>query len=427
MSKRWDIVSNNILCHVVGLNTCAKKRFMEELYRVPHLVVRDIDQITHHIRNTPYFIQLYKKIKQSSTSSERKELNRQLYEYWKKSLHEKLYNILSRHRNEKVVLMGLSTFHKDHRVRVCIQTGGKFFVRADHKGSAKELVGHNLDEYRQYIINGSFPLKFIDTNFLAQQRERLQRIYGNMGYQLTDCDMICKNINASCERDNSQCRLVSVPSHHQKEHDGGSNGPNLRQNNQSSLIPDKHWKHGGNSNGPNLQNQSSLIPDKHWKPSSYQSQPLAVPDKRWYSGSSTKYTDYITPVKRGGRRDRHLSFIKAILNDKIVDELVSYDQPWLASLLSIPNNKHIIEKGFQKRSDGRVVPYVKELFKDAFDELRTFCYLYLLDWAETSQKSHRTTFTEPVKIKKMVEIPNVYEYLRRNGIMMISYGNKIVE
>ena len=59
MYMRWDIINENIVCHIVGMNNVIKEKFIEEMTN-QNVIVRDIDQLTHNIRNTSYFVELYK-------------------------------------------------------------------------------------------------------------------------------------------------------------------------------------------------------------------------------------------------------------------------------------------------------------------------------------------------------------------------------
>jgi len=190
----------NIICHIVGMNNIIKEQFFKYINdKYPTIIIKDLDIITHKIRNEPTMINLYKKIKINYN----KEINKQINNYWKTTLITKLDNIFKKNYNNDIILLGLCTYHKNYLLKIDINTNNKFFLSIDPKKNARDIVNYNIDKYKKNIINGSFPLKYIDYHFLLKQRDRIKKIYLNMGYKTKSLNSIEKLLDTLLYNNNN--------------------------------------------------------------------------------------------------------------------------------------------------------------------------------------------------------------------------------
>ena len=362
-------MDNNILCHVVGLNNYLKLQFESELRDIDGLIVKDIDQITDQIRNINRYVTLQRQINNARDMDRKRDNIKKLNRIWKEEFSQRLDNFLRRHKNSKVVLIGLSTYHRDHRIKVSIPTNRRFFLSLNDATSAKQLISYNLDQYRHNIIDGVFPLKYIDMNYLVTQRDKIRNIYMKLNYKLKTYDslktMIKKDVNhsiASPQRGGEQSKLKTV---------------------DPTII-------------------------------------------RWFVASLNPYEgNIIIPFKQTGKgRRRKRGIAQALLKNSPLGKIVSYNQPWLSMLSSIPNLNHSIKKGFyQSKSTKKLTPFIEERYEDAFEELKRPCHMYEIDWQNEPLQSHKTLIDKQVKINRKIFIENIFTELDKLQIRKIGFKN----
>ena len=175
---------SNILCHVVGINSILKGKLINFLSsKKINLNVIDLDLITDSINQSKEMNEFYneyeelsEKIKIKSNNKKLKDLEKNMANYWKDQFDKNLDSQINKSKN-KSILIGLSTYFKNQRVNVKIDTKLKFFVRVDLIEHAKNIIENNLNNYKDEIINGNFPLDLLNLDHLIQKRENLIEIY----------------------------------------------------------------------------------------------------------------------------------------------------------------------------------------------------------------------------------------------------------
>lgn len=188
-------MNENILCHIVGMNNKIKECFIEYLNNnFINLYMCDIDEITNEIRNMRKMVSLNNKLNKTK-SVNKKKIIKDINETWKKLLEKKLNDEFKKSNNKQIILFGLSTYHQNHRIKIKINTKNLFFFKIDIKKNAKDIVEYNIEKYKDYIIDGTFPIKYIDHEFLIKQREKLIKIYENMGYKMKTLNVLKKWFN----------------------------------------------------------------------------------------------------------------------------------------------------------------------------------------------------------------------------------------
>ena len=98
-------------------------------------------------------------------------------------------------QNKNIIVLGLCSFVLDHRYKVNIQTNNKFFYSIPYDVCASQLIIYNLDTYRNDIIDGKFPIKYLDHDKLMLQRKDLQEEYTDMEYKLKTPEMLADFFN----------------------------------------------------------------------------------------------------------------------------------------------------------------------------------------------------------------------------------------
>lgn len=367
----------HIICHIVGLNNLLKISFISEINKkYPDIVIQDLDAITNDIRNIPDMIALNDSFMKTQKNSKNHNVAmKKIHSFWKSSFSTKINNILKRHHNNKLIFIGLSTYHKNHKLKINIDTKNLFFLKLDPKKNAQNIVEFNLDKYKKHIIDGIFPLKYLDHAFMIEQRNKLIDIYSNLGFKLKSFNTLLKWIDLYMLQFNS---------------------PNSPNSDVTKFID-------------NI---------------------VGYPPSEIFIGSVDDFVDVIH-IKRavGVRKNKNKKILSSIFasNPKFanttstcnIGELIGYTQKWLALLYAIKGVNNYVKKGFSSNNS----PYIKEKFVGSFDILKKSCFLYMTVGDSFVDKigwcKYKSSQSVPIKYKEFIE--NIYDELLELGVRFINY------
>jgi hypothetical protein len=176
------------IIHIVGINTFIKEDMINK-FKENNFEIFDLDDLSKEI--------LFSYNKDD------------IGVFWKSRLNKSLENFILKNKDKNIIILGLSSFVLDHRYKIKINTEDKFFFNIPYDICASQLINYNLDSYRNDIIYGKFPLKYLNHSFLMSQRKDLQEEYINMGYKLKTPEMLSVWLNDNIKdikdnKDNNQ-------------------------------------------------------------------------------------------------------------------------------------------------------------------------------------------------------------------------------
>jgi hypothetical protein len=205
---------NNILCHIVGLNDDIKNSIIKILNSKDfNLSIIDLDNITQKIINDKNMNLMYNKYEtifekskmkgsDKSLNKKYKEIEKKMNQYWKNKFEIILKKECNKIKNKEIILLGLNIHFKNNRINVKIDCKLKFFSRLNLIDNAKKVIEYNLDNHRNEIIAGTFPLQYLDSEFLIKKREVLQSIYKIKNYESKSINSIISIIYNNIDLNN---------------------------------------------------------------------------------------------------------------------------------------------------------------------------------------------------------------------------------
>lgn len=222
---------DNILCHIVGLNDDIKIKIINILNGKDfNLKIIDLDQITQKIINDKTMNLMYNKYETTfekskmkgsdkSLTKKYKEIEKKMNQYWKNKFEIMLRNECEKEKNKEIVLLGLNIHFKSNRINVKIDCKLKFFVKLNLEDNAKKVIEFNLDNHRDEIIYGTFPLQYLDSEFLIKKRESLQNTYIKLKYEIKSIKSIISIIfnNINYDQKINQINSLYVSSFEEKK------------------------------------------------------------------------------------------------------------------------------------------------------------------------------------------------------------------
>ena len=169
------------IIHIVGLNNEFKNDFILKIKNIdPNYNIIDIDDLTQRITNDSKLAKLYDDYEKNKLDKNKsKNISSNINDEWARDLQSKLNKLLSGNNNNTIII-GLTTSVINTgvpKIYINIPTNYKFIVEIDLIENAKQIIKSNLKEYKNQIINGKFPLEYLNLDFLIKRREQLNNIY----------------------------------------------------------------------------------------------------------------------------------------------------------------------------------------------------------------------------------------------------------
>lgn len=185
-----------ILCHIVGINNLTKKRFINDITdKYMNIYICDLDKITNSILNNKRMDILINEMKNTKSALKQKDIENEINNFWKEYMKKQIDLEINNNNKKLIIIIGLSIFYLNHKAKININTKNKFFLDVDVKQNANEIVEYNLNEYNEHIVNGTFPIMYLDHDFLINQREKLIKLYKNNKYDMKDYNKLFEIID----------------------------------------------------------------------------------------------------------------------------------------------------------------------------------------------------------------------------------------
>lgn len=184
-------IYNNLLGHIVGLTDDTLNILIKKLKPLnKNIQIINLDDLTYEIINSREMKILYKKkLLCKSDKNEIKLYEKKINMLWKNLIENKIEDIII-DDNKLYLCIGFSNYHENIKTFVKLSTPNKFFLELDYYEHAKNIIRYNLDNNRNEIINGTFCLEYLNTNFLVNKRKQFECEYKKMNYTLCPIDKI---------------------------------------------------------------------------------------------------------------------------------------------------------------------------------------------------------------------------------------------
>jgi hypothetical protein len=178
-----------IICHIVGINNKLKDTFIKTITDISDkLDIIDLDDISKKILFNKEYSALYNQY----NIKKDKDILTKLGQLWKTKFTNDINILLEHNKDKQIILIGLITFYLDYRIKINLNEDikNKFFLNINITEFIKNNIEYNLDNFKQDIIDGRFPLKYLDHEFIRSQRENLREQYMTRDYRLKNYDTI---------------------------------------------------------------------------------------------------------------------------------------------------------------------------------------------------------------------------------------------
>ena len=181
---------NKIICHIVGLNPEDKQKIIEMCSKIKRYNLIDLDDINNKVLNDDEMNKLFKnysKLKKSK-NDKYKDLDKKMTKYWEENMVKKVYDLIP--VKKKTILIGKNHHYRLLSRKVNFLVSNKFFIDSNSKEEVKKGIKYNLSAHQDDIINGTFPVEFIDYKHQLKKRQLFEDSYIKSGYTKIDVESV---------------------------------------------------------------------------------------------------------------------------------------------------------------------------------------------------------------------------------------------
>jgi hypothetical protein len=176
--------------HISGITELYKNDLIEKLKKLKMFVICDLDIETEKIYKNK---EIQSKIKELDkvTLAKKKKLDGDISSIWKDKLDDYIKKVSKENENSYgLIFIGNTLNIKHMKCKVLIKTENKFCLKVNLKENAQEIIKYNLKKYHDDIVNGEFPLDYVNLEYLINSRELLQKGYQKLNYNVAPLDKI---------------------------------------------------------------------------------------------------------------------------------------------------------------------------------------------------------------------------------------------
>jgi hypothetical protein len=179
--------------HIAGITELYKQDLIDKLKKLNMFIISDLDEETEKVYKNK---EVQSKLKELETVklAKKKKLENEVTETWKEKLEDFIKKSIKENENSYgLIFIGNTINIKHMKTKVLIpqaNTMNKFFLKVNFKENAKEIIRFNLKKYHDDIVDGDFPLDYINLEYLINSRETLQKVYQKLNYNIIPLDKI---------------------------------------------------------------------------------------------------------------------------------------------------------------------------------------------------------------------------------------------
>lgn len=119
----------------------------------------------------------------------RKNINKNIHDLWREKINDILISEINSCAKDYILFVGYHIFPKDFRIRVKLpinemKINNRLIYNISSEKYAANQIKYYLKVYQNKIINGAFPIKLLQKEYLVDRHEKLNNLYDKLGYKL---------------------------------------------------------------------------------------------------------------------------------------------------------------------------------------------------------------------------------------------------
>jgi hypothetical protein len=197
-------MQNSLSCHLVGFNPYTKNEFINKINNKTFNII-DLDNINRDILQNDSLDKMYKQYQKlkNDKNDKYKEVDKKMSQFWMTNFIDTIHSKINNKKTN--ILIGQNNHYKSLTKRVNIECTNKFIIKGNNDEEVKSWIKYNLETYKDDIINGEFPLEYINYDFLSKKRTAIETTYKKIGYiekSIDELNTMFDLIEKSSKKDN---------------------------------------------------------------------------------------------------------------------------------------------------------------------------------------------------------------------------------
>lgn len=179
---------NKIICHIVGINYTDKLKLKNLCDSTKKYNLIDLDQLNDEILKSEEMSKMFKSYSRlkKNKNDKFKDVDKKMTSFWEENLVKKVFDLIP--SKKKSILVGKNHHYRIMSKKVNFLVSNKFLLDSDIKTDVKNNIKHNLQNYQNEIINGMFPVQFLDYKEQFKKRKNFEDNYLKSGYSKIKID-----------------------------------------------------------------------------------------------------------------------------------------------------------------------------------------------------------------------------------------------
>jgi hypothetical protein len=176
-------MDKKIICHIIGSNSNQKSEIKKIINENKHYNIIDLDSINLEILEDDTLTKMYKQLNRlkKNKNDKFKEIENKMNKFWEDEMINKVYNRII---DKKItILIGRNHHYRVLSRKVNFFVGNKILIDNNLKKETRKLIKKNLEENKNDIIIGAYPLEYIDFKFQLKKIKTFYENYEKCEYQ----------------------------------------------------------------------------------------------------------------------------------------------------------------------------------------------------------------------------------------------------
>lgn len=173
---------NKIICHVIGLNPSDKEEINKLCKSVKKYNLIDLDNINNEILNSEEMNKMFKTYSslKKNKNDKYKDVDKKMTKYWEDNMIKKVYNLIP--VKKKSILIGKNHHYRLISKKIDFKVSNRFILDNNIKNEVKNKIKYNLITHQDEIVNGTFPVEYLDYKYQMNKIKNLHESYIKIGY-----------------------------------------------------------------------------------------------------------------------------------------------------------------------------------------------------------------------------------------------------
>ena len=187
--KRIENLKKKSIMHIIGINEIYKNKFIEKItsnnQKYNKLEIIDLENLSKSIYQDKDMEELLEEYNDSNVTDRiKKNIEKKMEQFWIENMENKIDSILLSDSidNKYVLFLGENYYNKNEKKKINMLSRNKVIFDINKKQNCKDIIKYNLDNFRDQIIQGIFPLQYLNHDFLFKKRDELNNKYIKQNY-----------------------------------------------------------------------------------------------------------------------------------------------------------------------------------------------------------------------------------------------------